>query len=249
MTDNGMPVDGTSPINCRRSTRPSRRSASCSAGGWGPARATTRRSSRSTSSRKLSSRTSASRTSSTAAAPGGSPPTADGELERNENGDLVRLEPLAVEAGFWRPQPEGKVEVALSHPTGISEIYYGQLTGLHHDRAGDRRGGQDPRPPSPTWPASGCTAWCRTRPRRARRTSPTPSTWPPWASLSPRTCGPSSSGIGSTRDRDRQGSRAPGGELWEQGPKHQGDSALGAMSHLFVRRIVLKLVRDLLQGT
>ena len=56
--------------------------------------------------------------------------TADGELERNENGDLVRLEPLAVEAGFWRPQPEGKVEVALSHPTGISEIYYGQLTGL-----------------------------------------------------------------------------------------------------------------------
>ena len=46
------------------------------------------------------------------------------------DGDLVRLEPLAVEAGFWRPQPEGKVEVALSHPTGISEIYYGQLTGL-----------------------------------------------------------------------------------------------------------------------
>ena len=54
----------------------------------------------------------------------------DGELARDENGDLVRLEPLAVEAGFWRPQPEGKVEVLLSHPTGITEIYYGQLTGL-----------------------------------------------------------------------------------------------------------------------
>src|ERR1700678_781933 len=54
----------------------------------------------------------------------------NGELQRDEQGELVRLEPLSVEAGFWRPQPEGKVEVALSHPTGISEIYYGQLTGL-----------------------------------------------------------------------------------------------------------------------
>src|ERR1700744_3167107 len=33
-----------------------------------------------------------------------------GELERDERGELVRLEPLAVEAGFWRPQPEGQVE-------------------------------------------------------------------------------------------------------------------------------------------
>ena len=54
----------------------------------------------------------------------------DGELARDDNGDLVRLEPLAVEAGFWRPQPEGKVEVLLSHPTGITEIYYGQHAGL-----------------------------------------------------------------------------------------------------------------------
>jgi hypothetical protein len=55
----------------------------------------------------------------------------DGELARDDNGDLMRLEPLSVEAGFWRPQPEGKVEVLLSHPTGITEIYYGQLTGLN----------------------------------------------------------------------------------------------------------------------
>jgi hypothetical protein len=55
--------------------------------------------------------------------------TEDGELARDDNGDLLRLEPLSVEAGFWRPQPGGKVEVLLSHPTGITEIYYGQITG------------------------------------------------------------------------------------------------------------------------
>src|SRR3984957_19220442 len=45
-----------------------------------------------------------------------------GELKRDERGELVRLEPLAVEAGFWRPQPGGKVDVLLSHPPGITEI-------------------------------------------------------------------------------------------------------------------------------
>jgi hypothetical protein len=38
--------------------------------------------------------------------------------------------PLATEAGFWRPQPEGKVEVLLSHPTGITEIYAGEFRSL-----------------------------------------------------------------------------------------------------------------------
>jgi hypothetical protein len=37
--------------------------------------------------------------------------------------------PLAMETGFWRPQPGGEVEVLLAHPTGITEIYLGQLTG------------------------------------------------------------------------------------------------------------------------
>ncbi len=55
---------------------------------------------------------------------------AQGELERDERGEPVRLEPLAVEAGFWRPQPEGQVEVLLSHPTGITEIYLGEHRGL-----------------------------------------------------------------------------------------------------------------------
>jgi THAP4-like, heme-binding beta-barrel domain len=37
--------------------------------------------------------------------------------------------PLAMEAGFWRPQPDGKLEVLLAHPTGITEIYLGEITG------------------------------------------------------------------------------------------------------------------------
>jgi len=37
--------------------------------------------------------------------------------------------PLAMESGFWRPQPGNKVEVMLAHPTGITEIYLGEVTG------------------------------------------------------------------------------------------------------------------------
>src|SRR6266700_6556723 len=37
--------------------------------------------------------------------------------------------PLAAESGFWRPRPEGAVEVLLAHPTGITEIYLGGVTG------------------------------------------------------------------------------------------------------------------------
>ncbi|HEY3877303.1 MAG TPA: FABP family protein [Trebonia sp.] len=53
-----------------------------------------------------------------------------GELKLDEQGDPELLEPLAVEAGFWRPQPEGKVEVLLSHPTGITEIYAGEFRSM-----------------------------------------------------------------------------------------------------------------------
>ncbi len=45
----------------------------------------------------------------------------------DEDGNLVR--PLAAETGYWRPQPGGQVEVLLAHPTGISEIYLGEVTG------------------------------------------------------------------------------------------------------------------------
>ncbi|MDR0345604.1 MAG: FABP family protein [Nocardiopsaceae bacterium] len=37
--------------------------------------------------------------------------------------------PLAMETGFWRPRPEGKLEVLLAHPTGITEIYLGEVNG------------------------------------------------------------------------------------------------------------------------
>jgi hypothetical protein len=45
--------------------------------------------------------------------------------------------PLATEAGFWRPQPDGKVELLLAHPTGITEIYLGEITGTRADLVTD----------------------------------------------------------------------------------------------------------------
>ncbi len=53
-----------------------------------------------------------------------------GELTRDADGALIRVEPLAVETGFWRPQPAGKLEVLLTHPTGITEIYAGEFRSL-----------------------------------------------------------------------------------------------------------------------
>jgi hypothetical protein len=41
----------------------------------------------------------------------------------DEQGRKDRL--AAVETGFWRPQPDGEVELLLTHPTGIVEMYYG----------------------------------------------------------------------------------------------------------------------------
>jgi len=45
----------------------------------------------------------------------------------DEDGSIGR--PLAMEVGFWRPQPSGRLEVLLTHPTGITEIYVGTLSG------------------------------------------------------------------------------------------------------------------------
>jgi hypothetical protein len=45
----------------------------------------------------------------------------------DEDGESVR--PLAVETGFFRPQPNGEIEVLLTHPTGVAEIYYGTVDG------------------------------------------------------------------------------------------------------------------------
>ena len=47
------------------------------------------------------------------------------------------VRPLARETGFWRPQPENKVEVVLAHPTGIAEIYLGEVSGTKIEMATD----------------------------------------------------------------------------------------------------------------
>ncbi len=45
--------------------------------------------------------------------------------------------PLHSEAGYWRPQPGGGVEVVLAHPTGVAEIYYGTVDGTQIEIATD----------------------------------------------------------------------------------------------------------------
>jgi hypothetical protein len=46
-------------------------------------------------------------------------------------------QPLATESGYWRPQPEGRLEVILAHPTGIAEIYLGEVTGTRAEMSTD----------------------------------------------------------------------------------------------------------------
>ncbi|GAA3530238.1 FABP family protein [Nonomuraea rosea] len=41
--------------------------------------------------------------------------------------DGNRVRPLATESGYWRPQPGRQVEVVLAHPTGVVEIYVGEV--------------------------------------------------------------------------------------------------------------------------
>src|ERR1700689_4648552 len=45
--------------------------------------------------------------------------------------------PLGTESGFWRPRPDSQVEVMLAHPTGIVEIYLGEITGTRIEMATD----------------------------------------------------------------------------------------------------------------
>ncbi|ETK33057.1 FABP family protein [Microbispora sp. ATCC PTA-5024] len=39
----------------------------------------------------------------------------------------TKVRPLATESGYWRIQPERRLEVVLAHPTGIVEIYVGEV--------------------------------------------------------------------------------------------------------------------------
>jgi len=45
--------------------------------------------------------------------------------------------PAGTEVGFWRPQPGNEVEVLLAHPTGITEIYLGTVTGTRIEMSTD----------------------------------------------------------------------------------------------------------------
>jgi hypothetical protein len=45
--------------------------------------------------------------------------------------------PLGTESGYWRPRPDSQVEVMLAHPTGIVEIYLGEITGTRIEIATD----------------------------------------------------------------------------------------------------------------
>jgi len=46
-------------------------------------------------------------------------------------------EPLGTESGYWRPRPGGQVEAMLAHPTGIVEIYLGEVSGTRIEMATD----------------------------------------------------------------------------------------------------------------
>ena len=45
--------------------------------------------------------------------------------------------PLGTESGYWRPSPGNQVEVMLAHPTGIVEIYLGEISGTRIEMATD----------------------------------------------------------------------------------------------------------------
>jgi hypothetical protein len=53
----------------------------------------------------------------------------------DEDGNEVR--PLALETGFFRPKPDGALEVVMAHPTGFAEIYYGKVEGAKIEMATD----------------------------------------------------------------------------------------------------------------
>jgi hypothetical protein len=43
--------------------------------------------------------------------------------------DGNKLRPGAAETGYWRPQPDGTLEVTMAHPTGFAELWIGHVDG------------------------------------------------------------------------------------------------------------------------
>jgi len=53
----------------------------------------------------------------------------------DEDGNLIR--PSHTETGYWRPQPDGQIEVVLAESTGIAEIYVGEIAGTKVEMSTD----------------------------------------------------------------------------------------------------------------
>ncbi|MER7080877.1 protein of unknown function [Saccharopolyspora kobensis] len=51
--------------------------------------------------------------------------------------DGAVLRPAAWETGWWRPQPDGTLELLLSHITGIQELFYGRAADQRWELATD----------------------------------------------------------------------------------------------------------------
>ena len=56
-------------------------------------------------------------------------------FEAGSDGRAVR--PLTMETGFWRPQPDGGLEVVMCHPDGFAEVWYGSIAGRRIELATD----------------------------------------------------------------------------------------------------------------
>ncbi len=56
-------------------------------------------------------------------------------FEVDEQGLAVK--PLSMETGFWRPKPDGAVEVVMCHPDGYAEVWYGKISGARVELSTD----------------------------------------------------------------------------------------------------------------
>ena len=98
----------------------------------------------------------------------------------DEEGEKVR--DAALETGFLRCRPEGRLELLLTHNTGFVEIWYGEAEGGKFELATDavvahrvRQGVRRRQAALRHW---------------SRATCSTPTTWRRWARRSSRTPGP-----------------------------------------------------------
>ncbi len=49
----------------------------------------------------------------------------------------MAVKPLTMETGFWRPQPDGTIELVMCHPGGYAEVWYGKIAGARVELSTD----------------------------------------------------------------------------------------------------------------